>query len=140
MYESHLHILASQRSRAKRRVTALVSQFFWQMFVPVVVVIITIEPPRSFGLLGNSPMLYTHSSTVELAHSHCPAHLRHCFHTSGTPAAASYSHFLRQLMPKLMLLRAVFSSDCVFTKKMFCLISSNIKQMHIISVTFIFRF
>ena len=55
MYESHLHILA----RAKRRVTALVSQFFWQMFVPVVVVIITIEPPRSFGLLGNSPMLYS---------------------------------------------------------------------------------
>ena len=131
MYESHLHILA----RAKRRVTALVSQFFWQMFVPVVVVIITIEPPRSFGLLGNSPMLYTHSRV--LAHSHCPAHLRHCFHTSGTPAAASYSHFLRQLMPKLMLLRAVFSTDCVFTKKMFCLITSNIKQMHIISVCFI---
>ena len=69
IHSSHCHVISFLPAcmkviyiywlRAKRRVTALVSQFFWQMFVPVVVVIITIEPPRSFGLLGNSPMLYS---------------------------------------------------------------------------------
>ena len=52
MYESHLHKLA--RTAKAESIARLVHEFFWQMFVPVVVVIITIEPPRSFGLLSNA--------------------------------------------------------------------------------------
>ena len=92
MYESHLHIMywLEQSGESPRQFHNFFGRCSFRWLLS--------SSPLSLLDLSVCWAIHqcctlTHSCTVVLAHSHCPAHLRHCLHTSGTPAPAASQLF-----------------------------------------------